>query len=119
MIDGGVETKLVLHEGAFLRAAGDADRSRAGELRELANQRPDRTAGRRDDDGFAGLRLADDAEAAIRGEPGHSQHAETGCDRRSARIELAKARAVLERVRSPSCSREDDVALHIRGIVRD
>ena len=38
MIDRGVEAKLVLHEGAFLRAAGDADGSRAGELGELSDE---------------------------------------------------------------------------------
>src|SRR2546422_4556051 len=38
---------------------------------------------------------------------------------RSGRIELAKARAVRERVCPPSCSREDDVTFDICGIVRD
>jgi len=38
MIDRGVEAKLVLHEGAFLRTAGDADGSRAGELGELSDE---------------------------------------------------------------------------------
>src|SRR5262249_4523370 len=118
MIDRGVEAKLVPHEGAFLRAAGDADRSRAGELCELSDQRPDRAAGG-DDHGLSGLGLADHAQAAVRGEPRHSEHAEPGRDRRRGRIELAQARAVRERVRSPSCSREDDVTFHIRGIVRD
>src|SRR5262249_20875227 len=55
MIDRGAEAKLVLHEGAFLRAAGDADRSRASELRELADERSHRTAGRGDDHGLSGL----------------------------------------------------------------
>src|SRR6267142_3227400 len=119
MIDRGVEAKLVLHEGAFIRAACDADGSRAGELTELSDQRPDRAAGRGDHHGFSGLRLADHAQAAVRGESRHSEHAETGRDRHSGRIELAKARAVRERVRPPSCSREDDVTFDICGIVRD
>src|SRR6185295_14104511 len=45
--------------------------------------------------------------------------AETGRDRRRSRIELAKARAVRERVRPPSRSREDDVTFDKGGIVRD
>src|SRR5256712_124115 len=119
MIDRGVEAELVLHEGAFLRAAGDADGSRAGELGELSDERPDRTAGRGDDHGLPGLRLADRAQAAVRREPGHSEHAETGRDWCNGRIQFAKARAVRERVRAPSCSRQDDVTFDIRGIVRD
>src|SRR2546426_4750686 len=37
MIDRGVEAKLVLHEGAFLGTASNADRPRPGERRELAD----------------------------------------------------------------------------------
>src|SRR6266853_1419600 len=81
------------------------DRPRAGELRKLSDERPDRTAGRGDDHGFSGLRLA--------------EHAEPGRDRRRGLIELAQARAVRERVRPPSCSREDDFTFGIRGIVRN
>ena len=43
----------------FLRPAGDADRSRAGELRELADQRPDRSARRGDHHRFAQLWFPD------------------------------------------------------------
>src|SRR5207245_2144604 len=62
MIDRGVEAKLVLHEGAFLGTASNADRPRPGELRELADERPDRPARRGDDNGFVGLWLADRAQ---------------------------------------------------------
>src|SRR5207245_4358764 len=118
-IDRGAQAELVLHEGAVLRAAGDADGSRAGELGELSDERPDRTAGRGDDHGLPGLRLADRAQAAVRREPGHSEHAETRRDWCNGRIQFAKTRAVRERVRAPSCSRQDDVTFDIRGIVRD
>ena len=38
MINHRVEAKLVLHEGAFLRAAGDAHGSRAGELGKVSHE---------------------------------------------------------------------------------
>jgi hypothetical protein len=53
-----VEVKLMLYESALLRAAGDADRPRARDLRELAHQRPDRPGGCRDHYGFACARFA-------------------------------------------------------------
>ena len=118
MIDRGVEAKLVLHERAFLRATGDANRSRAAELSELSNEGPDRTAGRSDDHGFSRLGFANHAHTAVRGEPRHAEHAETGRDRRGSRIELAKARAGHDGVRPPSGWREDDVALDVVGMVR-
>lgn len=102
MIDRGVEAKFVLQESAFLRAAGNADYPRASELRELADQRPDRSARRCDNHGFTGLGLADQVQTAISGEPWHTEHAETGRDRRNGWIKLAKAGAIRERVRAPS-----------------
>src|SRR5208282_6117495 len=44
VIDRGVEAQFLLRESAFFRAAGNADCPRAGELGELADQRPDRSA---------------------------------------------------------------------------
>ena len=38
VIDGSIDPELILHESTFLGAAGDADRSRAGDLGELADQ---------------------------------------------------------------------------------
>ena len=38
VIDGSIDPELILHESTFLGAAGDADRSRASDLGELADQ---------------------------------------------------------------------------------
>ena len=78
MIDRGVEAKVVFHERAFLRAAGNADGPRARELRELADQRPDRSARRCDHHSFTGLRFADQVQTGISRQPWHTEHAETG-----------------------------------------
>ena len=118
VIDGGVEAKLVLHVGALLGAARDADRPRAGDLRELADQRPDRSARRRDDHRFPGLGLTDHAQAAIRGETWHPEYAEPGRDRRDGRIELAQVRAIRQRVRAPSGVGKHDVAFRVAGMFR-
>src|SRR6266446_1287211 len=64
-----------LTKAQFRRAAGNADGPRAGELGELADQRPDRSARRRDYHRLTGLRLADLAHAAIGSEPRHAKHA--------------------------------------------
>src|SRR6202022_1311954 len=61
VIDRRVEAELVFPVRAFLRPAGDADRSRAGDFRELADQRPDRPARGGDHYGFGRLRFADQA----------------------------------------------------------
>src|SRR5262249_3162386 len=106
-----------LHERAFLRAAGNADCPRASELRELADQRPDRSARRGDYHGFTGLRFADQPQTSISCEPWHAEHAETGRDRRHGWIKRAQAGAVRERVRAPSRWGEDKVAFRIRGMV--
>ena len=90
VIDADVEAELVADIGAFLRAAGNADRPRAGELGELADERPDRSARRCDNHRFTGLRFADHPQTAISSEPRHAEHAETGRDRRNGWIELAK-----------------------------
>jgi len=36
VIDGSIEAELILYESTFLASAGDADRSRARHLRQLA-----------------------------------------------------------------------------------
>src|SRR5437879_4335269 len=90
MINHGVEAKLVLHEGAFLGTASNADRPRPGELRELADERPDRPARRGDDDGFVGLRLAEPPQPALRGEPRQTEHAHAGRARGRGPTEVRK-----------------------------
>ena len=119
VIDGGVEAKLVLHIRAFLGAARDADCPCAGDLRELADQRPDRSTRRRDDHRFSGLRFTDHAQAAVCSEPGHPEHAKASCHWRHCRIELAQVRAIRQRVRAPSRLGKHDIAFGIAGMLRD
>src|SRR5436190_1734840 len=118
VIDGSIEAKLVLHIRAFLGAACDANRSCAGDLCELADQRADRSTRRRDDHCFSGLGLADNAQTAIRGEPGHPEYAEPRRDRRDGRIELAQVRAIRQRVGAPSRPGKHDVAFRVAGMFR-
>ena len=118
VIDRSVETEFIFYEGAFLRPAGDTDRSRARNLRELAYERPHGAARRRDHHGLARLGLADHAHTAISREPGHPEHAETRADRRQRRVNLAQPRTFGERVRAPSGMREDEVAFRIARMLR-
>ncbi len=87
-------------------------------LRELADQRPHRSACRRDDDRFAGLGLADHAQAAVGGEAGHPQHAEPRRHRGDGRVELAQVGAVRQRVCAPPGLGQHDVAFRVAGVVR-
>ena len=82
MIEAIVEAEFVLDVVAFVLAAGDADRARALDLRDLPDRRADRAGGRRDHHGLAGLRLADIEQAGIGGHAGHAEHADRGRDRR-------------------------------------
>lgn len=66
VIDRGVKPEFVFNIRTFLRPAGDADRPGARGLRELSDQRTDRSARGRDHHSFAGLRFANQAKA----EPG-------------------------------------------------
>jgi hypothetical protein len=59
MVNRSVKVQFVLYVGAFLRSAGDADRSRSFDLGKLADQRTNRAARRSDYHSFAGLRFAD------------------------------------------------------------
>ena len=70
-----IEAQFVLDVGAFVLAAGDADRARPLDPRDLTYRRTDRTGGRRYHDGLAGLRLADVEQAGIGGHAGHAEHA--------------------------------------------
>ena len=117
VIDAGIEAELLLDVVAFVLAAGDADRARTLDLRDLADRRADRAGRRRDHDGLAGLRLADVEQPGIGGHAGHAEHADRGRDRRELRIDLAQALAVGDRVRLPARARQHDVALGEARIV--
>src|SRR5271167_1032052 len=60
---------------------GRADGTAAFELGDLAHNAADGTRGRRDDDRFTRLRLAEVEECEICGETGHAEDAECGRDR--------------------------------------
>ena len=72
---GGVAQRLD-GEAAFLGAAGDADGAGAGEEGELAGDGAHGAGGGGDDDGLAGLGLADIGHAEIGGEARHPEQAE-------------------------------------------
>ena len=88
------------------------------DLRELADQRPDRPTRRRDDDRFSGFRVTDHAQADIRGKTWHPKYTESGRDRRDGRIELAQVRAIRQRVGAPSRLGKHDVAFRVAGMFR-
>ena len=79
VIDAGVETQLVNHPVALGAPAGNADEAAAFYFGNLANSLADRTRRSRDDDGFAGLRLAHVQQAEVAGHAGHAEHIEPGC----------------------------------------
>src|SRR4051794_10358822 len=70
VIDRGVKAEFGGEPIAFFLAAGDADDATALYLRDLTNQRADRSGGGRDDDSLAGLGFADVEQSEIGGEPG-------------------------------------------------
>ena len=78
---------------AFVGAAGDADHAAAFDLGDLADDAADRARGARDDDGLAGLRFADQQQAAPGGDARHAADREL---RRGGDIleDLAQALAV-------------------------
>ena len=110
VVDAGVEAELVLHEGALLRAAGDADHAAAHDLADLAHHLADRAGRRRDDDGLARLGLADIEQAEIGGHARHAEHAVGGRDRRQRGIDLAQSRPPADRIFLPAQPVLDDVA---------
>ena len=117
MIEALVEAELLLHMLALVLAAGDADRTRALDLRDLPDRGADRAGRRRDDDGLARLRLADIEQAGIGGHAGHAEHTDRGRDRRKLRIDLVQALAVGQRMCLPAGARQHDIALGEGGIV--
>ena len=117
VIDSRVETQVVLHVATLLGAAGDADRPGTGDLGELTDERADRAARGRDDDGFAGLRLSDQGETRIGGEAGHPEDTEAGGDGSERGVELAQPRPVRCRMRAPTRRRKHDLALGVAGMI--
>ena len=78
VVDGGVEAELVDDVCAFLRTAGDAHGAAPLDARDLAHHLADRARSRRNDDGLAGLGLADFEQAEIGGHARHAEDAERG-----------------------------------------
>ena len=103
VVDRGVEAELLDEGPALVRATGDADGTRALELRDLADRGPDRTGGGGDHDGLPRLRLAEQQQPGVRREAGHPEHAERRLDRRLLRVE--RTRVPCRRRRPGSASR--------------
>ena len=76
VIDAGIESKLLDHVAALLRAAGDAHGPTALQPGQLAHHRADAAARGRDHHGFARRRLADVQQTDEGGETRHAEHAE-------------------------------------------
>ena len=77
-----------LEKPAFVSATGDADHVAAGALAELGDQRTHGSGGTRHHQRFARLGAPGFHEPEPRGAPGHSQHAERGCDRCRCRVQF-------------------------------
>jgi len=75
MIDRSVKPKLLLHEGAFLRPARDADRPCPRDCGELADERSDRSRRRGHNDRLARGGPTDQAQTAISRETRHAEDA--------------------------------------------
>ena len=110
VVDAGIEAEVILHEGAFLGAARDADGAAAHELGDLAHDLADGTGGSRHHDRLAGLGLADMQQAEIGGHARHAEHAVGGRDRRDRGIDLAQGGAAADRIFLPAETVLDDVA---------
>src|SRR5699024_7926494 len=80
VVQGDVETEFT-QVGDLVRAAGDADRGRTPDLRDLADDGADGTGGGGHGHGLAGLGPADLEQSRIGGEAGHAEYAEVGADR--------------------------------------
>src|SRR5699024_11525109 len=77
VVQGDVETEFT-QVGDLVRAAGDADRGRTPDLRDLADDGADGTGGGGHGHGLAGLGSADLEQSRIGGEAGHAEYAEVG-----------------------------------------
>src|SRR5207244_431532 len=92
VVDAGVEAELLHHVFALLLPAGDADRAAAFQLRDLADDTPDRARCRGDDDRLTGLGLADVEQADPCRDSWHAKHPKESGRRHLARIDLVQPR---------------------------
>ncbi len=109
VVDARVEPELVHDIPALALAAGNPDRLASPGLGKLTHNGADRTRGRGDHHGLAGLRLPDVHQPGPGGHSGHPEHAQSrrdGCERR---IEPPDASSVGKRRLLPSRVRFDDV----------
>src|SRR2546423_4975199 len=89
MVEAIIKAEFALDIIAFVFAACDADRTRALDFRNLSDRGADRTGCCCDDDGLAGLRLADLEQPGIGGHAGPAQHAAPGRDPSPRRVHPA------------------------------
>src|SRR5438270_13154604 len=90
VIDAGIEAELLLHIGAFLAAAGDADGARAPDFRQLPDDAADRARGGGDHHRLAGLRLAELLQPAVGGHAGHAHQSEVLARRGPRAVDAAR-----------------------------
>src|SRR6185295_7673554 len=110
VVDAGVETELLHHVVALRPAPRDTDRAAALQPGDLADHAAYRPRGRRHDDGFARLRLADIEQPDPGGHAGHAEHAEVGRQRDLAGIDLVQSLAVGAAIVLPAKHADDLVA---------
>ena len=87
-VEAGIEAERFDRVAALVGAAGDADRARPFELRDLANDLPHRTGCAGHEDHIARFQRGDLQQADPRSETGRTQHAEIRLRWQAARIEL-------------------------------
>ncbi len=76
VVDTGVEPERLHHVAALLRAARDPHDAASFQLGDLTDNRSHRAAGGPNDEGLAGLWLADRQQAVPRGQAGRTEYAE-------------------------------------------
>src|SRR5262249_49552278 len=119
VIDADVVTQFTGCIGAFFRAAGDADRSRAGELGQLTDHSADRARRRGHDNRLALFRRDDFIETVPGGNARHADRTEISLDRNARSIDHAQIAAFAQRIVLPAAHADDLVAnletLVVRG----
>src|SRR5215472_1212243 len=110
VVDAGVEAEFLDHVVTFLFAPSYAESSGALHSGQLPHDATDCARGRSDDDGFAGLRLANVEQSHPGCDTRHADDAEIGRDRHQLGIDLAEVPAVGNRILLPATARADRVA---------